>query len=169
MSCFSEHPLFIDSFIASGDRGLSCFLGWVFMVYSPKAQIPSGAADCCRVQLLIAAGAHFLRVGRSRALRQPGRDKTRGWLDGQKESSIFFYSKTKQITLKTWWPYFIASQTLSEEHSALEFLGLTLTQWDALLLLMFTELFAQGAKMKTTRLANNRNWGGKGKGLPRRL
>lgn len=113
VSCFSEHPLFIDSLIASGDRGLSCFLGWVSMVYSPKTQIPSGAADCCRVQLLIAAGAHFLRVGRSRVWGQPDRDKPRGWLDGQKGSSIlFFYSKTKQITLKTWRACFIASQTL---------------------------------------------------------
>lgn len=43
-----------------------------------KAQIPSGAADCCGVQLLIAAGAHFLRVGRSRVLGQPERDKPRG-------------------------------------------------------------------------------------------
>lgn len=48
------------------------------MVYSPKAQIPSGVTDCCRVQLLIAAGAHFLRVGRSRVLGQPERNKPRG-------------------------------------------------------------------------------------------
>jgi hypothetical protein len=44
---------------------------------SPKAPIPSVAADGCRVQLLIAAGVHLLRAGRLKALRQPDGDNTR--------------------------------------------------------------------------------------------
>lgn len=90
----AEHPLFRDSLIALGDIVQAAFCDKVLWFYSPKAQIPSVAADCYRVQLLIAFGEHFLRAGRPRALRQPDRDNTRvpeGNCMNKKDHLLFFF------------------------------------------------------------------------------